>query len=86
LATLALKSTLADISAATNTCKQSVVTFEVFVLWLCNQYYYTHDAIGSIGIYPTMKVSGPKHTMNINFLKICTKTMQTICIPLENGP
>jgi len=26
--------------------KQSDITFEVFVLWLCNQHYYTHDAIG----------------------------------------
>jgi len=29
---LTLKTALADISAATNTCKQSAVTFEVFVL------------------------------------------------------
>jgi len=32
--------------AATNTCKQSAVTFEVFVLWLCNHCYYTCDVIG----------------------------------------
>jgi len=32
--------------AATNTRKQSAVTFEVFVLWLCNQHYYTRDVIG----------------------------------------
>jgi len=37
---------LADISAATNTRKQSTVTFEVFVLWLRNQRYYTRDEIG----------------------------------------
>jgi len=43
---LTLKSALADISAATNTCKQSAVTFEVFVLCLCNQRYYTRDVLG----------------------------------------
>jgi len=32
--------------AATNTCKQSAETFELFVLWLHNQCYYTCDAIG----------------------------------------
>jgi len=32
--------------AATNTRKQSTVTFEVFVLWLCNQCCYTRDLIG----------------------------------------
>jgi len=37
---------LADASAATNTRKQSTVTFEVFVLWLRNQRYYTRDVIG----------------------------------------
>jgi len=28
--------------AATRTQKQSPVTFKAFVLWLCNQHYYTH--------------------------------------------
>jgi len=37
---------LANISATKNTCKQSAVTFKVFVVWLRNQYYYTHDVIG----------------------------------------
>jgi len=55
---LTLKTELADISTATNTRKQSAETFEVFVLWLCNQRYYTRDVIGCMGIYPTMKVSG----------------------------
>jgi len=43
---LTLKTALADISAIKNTRKQSAITFEVFVLWLCNQCYYTHDVIG----------------------------------------
>jgi len=34
---------------------------------------------------PTTKVSGPKYAMNINF-KISMKIMQTLYIPLENGP
>jgi len=33
-----LKSTLANVSAATHTCKQWAVTFEVLFLWLCNQH------------------------------------------------
>jgi len=41
---LTLKSALADISATKNARKQNAVTFEVFVLWLCNQHYYTRDA------------------------------------------
>jgi len=32
-----------------------------------------------------MKVSGPKHAVNINFIKISTKIMQTLHIPLENA-
>jgi len=43
---LTLKSTLVNISATKNTRKQSTVTFKLFVLWLHNQCYYTHDAIG----------------------------------------
>jgi len=44
---LTLKSaSKADILAITNAHKQSTVTFEVFVLWLCNQRYYTCDVIG----------------------------------------
>jgi len=43
---LTLKTALADISAATNTRKQSAVIFKVFVLWLRNQRYYPHDVIG----------------------------------------
>jgi len=41
---ITIKSALADILATTNTRKQSAVTFEVFVLWLRNQHYYTPDA------------------------------------------
>jgi len=41
-ANLALKSALADILAAR---KQSAITFEVFILWLRNQHYYTRDVI-----------------------------------------
>jgi len=37
--------------AATNTCKQSAVTFKVFVLWLLNQCYYTRDVIGIKLVY-----------------------------------
>jgi len=72
-----------------NTRKQSAVTFEVFVLWLCNQHYYTHDVIGikmMHGIYPAMKVLGPKHTLNINCIKISAKITQTLYVPLENVP
>jgi len=43
---LTLKTTLADISTTTITHKQSALTFEVFVLWLHNQCYYTCDVIG----------------------------------------
>jgi len=43
---LTLKTTLADISATKNSCKQSAVTFEVFILWVRNQRYYTRDVIG----------------------------------------
>jgi len=43
---LTLKSTLADISATINICKQSAVTVKVFDIWLCNQHYYTCDVIG----------------------------------------
>jgi len=28
----------------------------------------------------------PKHAVNINFTKTSTKIMQTVYIPLENGP
>jgi len=34
-----------------HTCKQSAVTFEVFVLWLRNQHYYTRDVIGIKMVY-----------------------------------
>jgi len=73
---LNLKSSLVDILAAMHTHKQSTVTFKVFVLWLHNQHYNNCGVIGiKIAIYPTMKVYGPKHTLNINFMKI--STMQT---------
>jgi len=59
---LTLTSALSDILAAMNTCKQSAVTFEVFVLWLCDQHYYTHDVMGHLGIYP--RYEGLKHAVN----------------------
>jgi len=65
---LTLKSALADISAVTNTRKQSAVTFEVFVLRLRNQRYYTCDVIGIQTTYrdlPYYKGISPKHAMNI---------------------
>jgi len=49
----------------------------VFILWLRNQHYCTHDVIW---IYPTMKVWEPKHAVKINFMKISTKIMHTLYI------
>jgi len=65
---LTLKTALADISAATNTCKQSAVTFEVFLLLLRNQHYNARDVIGIKMMYrdlPYYEGISPKHTMNI---------------------
>jgi len=65
---LTLKSALADISATKNTHKQSAVTFKVFVLWLYNQRYYTHDVIGIKMTYrdlPYYEGISPKHAVNI---------------------
>jgi len=65
---LTLKSALADISVATNTRKQSAVTFEVFVLWLRNQCYYTRDVIGIKMTYrdlPYYEGISLKHAVNI---------------------
>jgi len=87
--TLTLKSSLADISATTNSHKQSTVTFEVFVLWLCNQCYYTRDVIGIKMTYRDLSYYEgirPKYAVNINFTKTSTKIMETVYIPLENGP
>jgi len=73
---------LANILAATNTGKQSAVTFEVFVLWLRNQRYYTGDVIGIKMTYRDLAYYegiSPKHAVNI-------KITQTVYIPLENGP
>jgi len=86
---LTLKTTLADILAATNTCKQSAVTFEMFVLWLRNQCYYNCDVIGIKMMHrdlPYYEGIRPKHAVNINFMKTSTKITQTVYIPLENGP
>jgi len=86
---LTLKTTFADILAATNTHKQSAVTFEVFVLWLHNQCYHTCDVIGIKMMHrdlPYYRSIRPKHPMNINFTKTSTKIMQTVYIPLENDP
>jgi len=66
--TLTLKSALANILAAANTHKQSTVTFKVFVLWLRNQRYYTHDVIGIEMTYrdlPYYEGISPKHAVNI---------------------
>jgi len=65
---LALKTALADISAATNTCKQITITFKLFVLWLRNQCYYTCDVIGIKMTYrylPYYEGISPKHATNI---------------------
>jgi len=86
---LTLKTALANISATTNTHKQSAVTLEVFVLWLLNQRYYIRDVIGIKMMYrdlPYYEGIRPKHAMNTNFTKTSTKIMQTVYIPLENGP
>jgi len=80
---LTLKTALADKSAATNAHKQNAVTFEVFVLWLHNQCYYTCDAIGIKMTYrdlPYYKGIRAKHAMNINFTITSTKITQTVCI------
>jgi len=80
---------LADISATTNTGKQSAITFKVFVLWLCNRSYYTRDVIGIKMTYrdlPYYEGIRPKHAVDINFTKTSTKITQTVYIPLENGP
>jgi len=80
---------LANILAATHTHKQSAVTFEVFVLWLRNQRYYTRDVIGIKMTYrdlPYYEGVRPKHAVNINFTKTSMKIMQAVYIPLENGP
>jgi len=64
---LTLKSTLADILGATNTSKQNAVIFEVFVLWLRNQRYYTRDVIGIKMTYRNLSYYegiSPKHGMN----------------------
>jgi len=86
---LTLKSALADISATTNTCKQCTVTSQVFVLWLRKQCYYTRDVVGIKMTYsdlPYNKGISPKHAINMDFTKTSTKIMQTVYIPLENGP
>jgi len=65
---LTLKSTLADISAATNTRKKGAVNFEVFVLWLRNLCYYTRDVIGIKMTHrdlPCYEGISPKHAVNI---------------------
>jgi len=65
---LTRKFALADILAATHTRKQSTVTFEVFVLQLRNQCYYTHDVIGIKMIHrdlPYYEGISPKHAVNI---------------------
>jgi len=77
---------LANISVTTNTHKQSTVTFEVFVLWLYNQHYYTCDIIGIKMTYrdlPYYEGIRLKHSVNIYFMKISTTITQTIYIPLK---
>jgi len=67
----------------------TIETFEVFVLWLCNQCYYTRDVIGIKMTYrdlPYYEGIRPKHAVTINFTKTSMKIAQTVYIPLENGP
>jgi len=83
---LTLKTALANISAPTNTRKQSAETFEMFVLWLRNQHYFTCDVIGIKMTHrdlPYYEAIRPKQVMNINFTKTSTKMMQTVYIPLS---
>jgi len=83
---LTLETALADISAATNTCKQSAVTFGVFVLWLRNQCYYTRDVIGIKMMYRDLPYYEGIRAKTHHEYKISTKITQTLYIPLENGP
>jgi len=78
---LTLETALATISAAKNARKQSAVTFEVFVLWLRNQRYYTCDLIVirmTSRDLPYYEGIRPKHAVNINFMKTSTKITQTV--------
>jgi len=53
-----------------------------------NQHYYTCDVIGIKMTYkdlPYYEGMRAKHVMKINFMKISTKIMQTLHIPLEYG-
>jgi len=67
-----------------HTCKQSAVTFKVFVLWLPNQRYYTRDAIGikmtyrDLPYYEGIRAKtrheyklNPLHTMVHNLVPVC---------------
>jgi len=72
-----------------NTFKQNTITFKVFVLWLRNQHYYTHNAIEIKMKYrdlPYYKASGHceynlnenKHENHTNCLHTCTFRKWTI--------
>jgi len=64
-------------SAATNTRKQSAVTFEVFVLWLRNQHYYTRDAIGIKMMYRMMTKTRHEYKLHKNKHKNHTNCLHT---------
>jgi len=58
-----------------NACKQSIVTYEVFVLWLHNQHHYnTHDLIGIKMTYRDLPYYEgiPKHAMNTRYRSSAT--------------
>jgi len=80
---------LANISAAKNTRKQSAVTFEVFILLLRNQHYYTRDVIGTKMMYRDLlyfEGIRAKTHREYKLHKNKHKIMQTFYITLENGP
>jgi len=70
-----------------HTCKQSAVTFEVFVLWLRNQHYYIHNVIGIKMTYgDLLYYEGVRVKTHCKNKLHDTKNIQTLYIPLENGP
>jgi len=73
-----------------HTCEQSTVTFEVFVIRLCNQRYYACDVIGIKMTYRDLPyyegIRAKTHCEYKLHEKICMKIMETLYLPLENGP
>jgi len=74
--------------AATNTGKQSAVTFEVFVLWLLNQWYYACDVMGIKMMHrdlPYCEGIRAKRCQEYKLHKNKHKNhTNSLCIPLEN--